>query len=105
MAAFATSIFASAFLLFQVQPIVARHILPWLGGGPAVWTVCMLFFQLGLLLGYSYAYFLARHMPLRRQTVTHLGALVVSLAVHRSRRRRTGLPPTARIRRCPFWCC
>ena len=62
MIAFAIAIFVSAFLLFQVQPIVARYILPWFGGSPAVWTVCMLFFQTGLLCGYSYARLLAMYI-------------------------------------------
>ncbi len=46
---FATAIFASAFLLFQVQPLIAKIILPWFGGVAAVWTVCLLFFQVVLL--------------------------------------------------------
>ena len=49
---YAVTIFLSAFLLFQVQPLIARYILPWFGGGPAVWTTCMLFFQTLLLAGY-----------------------------------------------------
>jgi hypothetical protein len=52
------TIFLSAFLLFQIQPIIARSILPWFGGGPAVWTTCVLFFQAVLLLGYLYAHWL-----------------------------------------------
>ncbi|NNE92654.1 MAG: hypothetical protein HKN23_13490, partial [Verrucomicrobiales bacterium] len=53
MPAFVFAIFLSAFLLFQVQPIIARYILPWYGGSPAVWTTCMLCFQVGLLAGYA----------------------------------------------------
>jgi len=49
MAAFAFTIFTGAFLLFQVQPLIGKYILPWFGGGPGVWTVCMLFFQVVLL--------------------------------------------------------
>jgi len=45
------TIFLSAFLLFQVQPLLAKVILPWFGGGPAVWTTCLLFFQVLLLAG------------------------------------------------------
>ena len=52
------TIFLSAFLLFQIQPIIARYILPWFGGGPAVWTACVLFFQAVLLLGYLYSHWL-----------------------------------------------
>ncbi len=56
MPLFLAAIFLSAFLLFQVQPVIARFILPWYGGSPAVWTTCLLFFQTGLLLGYAYAH-------------------------------------------------
>ena len=79
MIAFAIAIFVSAFLLFQVQPIVARYILPWFGGSPAVWTVCMLFFQAGLLCGYSYARWLSKYIRPNLQPVLHLGLLAVSL--------------------------
>ena len=81
MPAFVLAIFLSAFLLFQVQPIIARYILPWYGGSPAVWTSCMLFFQVGLLAGYAYAHLLVswfRDRP-RWQAGIHLGLLVVSL--------------------------
>src|SRR5512147_3042730 len=54
------TIFLSAFLLFQVQPIMGRFILPWFGGTPAVWSVCLLFFQAMLLAGYAYAHWLRR---------------------------------------------
>ena len=57
MAIYALTIFISSFLLFQVEPIIAKYILPWFGGGPAVWTTCMLFFQVVLLCGYFYAHF------------------------------------------------
>jgi len=53
---YALTIVVSAFLLFQVQPVIAKIILPWFGGSAAVWTVCMLFFQMALLLGYLYAH-------------------------------------------------
>ncbi len=56
MTLYTLTIFLSAFLLFQVQPLIAKHILPWYGGGPGVWTTCMLFFQVFLLLGYAYAH-------------------------------------------------
>ena len=63
------TIFLSAFLLFQVQPMIARYVLPWFGGGPAVWTNCMLFFQVMLLAGYAYAHLLGstrnRKLPSR----------------------------------------
>jgi hypothetical protein len=80
MIAFILAIFISAFLLFQVQPIIARFILPWYGGSPAVWTTCMLFFQVGLLAGYTYAHLLVsrcRERP-RLQIGIHLGLLALS---------------------------
>ena len=55
MAACAVTVFLSAFLLFLLQPIIARFVLPWYGGAAAVWTVCLLFFQTTLLAGYAYA--------------------------------------------------
>jgi hypothetical protein len=57
---FAVTGFTSAFLLFLVQPLIARGILPWFGGGPGVWTTCMLFFQVLLLAGYAYAHLVTR---------------------------------------------
>lgn len=77
--AFALTIFLSAFLLFQVQLIIAKHLLPWFGGVPAVWTTCQLFFQVSLLVGYSYAHWLARTSDLRRQGQIHLGFLLVAI--------------------------
>ena len=59
---YAATIFLSSFLLFLVQPLVARLILPWFGGSAAVWTTCMLFFQVMLLAGYAYAHFLTRKL-------------------------------------------
>lgn len=81
MPAFIFTIFLSAFLLFQVQPIIARYILPWFGGSPAVWTTCMLFFQVGLLAGYSYVHLLVSKLRERPkiQIAVHLGLLAVSL--------------------------
>ena len=64
------TIFLSAFLLFQVQPLLGRYILPWFGGMPEVWTACMLFFQVFLLAGYAYAHVLSR-LELRWQVVIH----------------------------------
>jgi hypothetical protein len=74
------TIFLSAFLLFQVQPMIGRYILPWFGGGPAVWTSCMLFFQAVLLAGYGYAHWLGSRGSQRMQSWVHLGMLAVSLA-------------------------
>ncbi|HEY2817041.1 MAG TPA: fused MFS/spermidine synthase [Casimicrobiaceae bacterium] len=75
----ATTIFASAFLLFLVQPIIAKEILPWFGGSAAVWTTCLVFFQSALLLGYAYADWSVRNLKPKRQVQLHIAALVVSL--------------------------
>ncbi|MCA9264119.1 MAG: fused MFS/spermidine synthase [Planctomycetales bacterium] len=71
---FAFTIFWSAFLLFQVQPLIGKYILPWFGGTPAVWSTCMLFFQALLFLGYAYAHFLSGR-TMRTQLFLH-GALI-----------------------------
>src|SRR5580704_13077080 len=79
-APFALTIFVSAFLLFQVQPLIAKQILPWFGGSAAVWTTCMLFFQIALLGGYAWAHWL-HGQPIKRQILLHVSLLLVSLAV------------------------
>lgn len=81
MFAFSLTIFWGACLLFLVQPLIARFILPWFGGGPAVWTTCMLFFQLLLLGGYAYAHFSISRLSPRRQVSTHLCLLVLAVAL------------------------
>ncbi len=78
MALYALAIFLSAFLLFQLQPIVGRHLLPWFGGTPAVWTTCLLFFQALLFAGYLYADRLARLSP-RAQRRIHTALLLLAL--------------------------
>ena len=80
MFAFALTIFTGAFLLFQVQPLVGKYILPWFGGGPGVWTTCMLFFQVLLLGGYAYAHMLSRRLAPRTQAIVHGVLLVAALA-------------------------
>lgn len=75
----AATILISAFLLFQVQPVITKKILPWFGGSPAVWTTCVLFFQLVLLAGYAYAHFATHLIKPRWQGVVHL--VIVLLAV------------------------
>lgn len=76
---FGTTIFVSAFLLFQVQPMVGKFILPWFGGSPAVWTTAMLFFQCVLFGGYVYAHLLGQLRSVRAQTLIH-GALLIASA-------------------------
>jgi hypothetical protein len=73
----------SAFLLFQVQPIISKFILPWFGGSPGVWTTCMLFFQVLLFAGYAYAHTLTL-LPRRWQGIIHgvlLGAAIAMLPI------------------------
>jgi SAM-dependent methyltransferase len=76
----AATIFLSAFLLFLVQPILAKQILPWFGGAAIVWTSCMVFFQLVLLLGYAYSHWITTKVASPRQNWIHVGLLVASLA-------------------------
>src|SRR3954451_13790791 len=81
MPAYALTIFLGAFLLFQVQPLIGKYILPWFGGGPGVWTTCMLFFQKLLLGGYAYAHFLSQKLKPRRQVIVHLALLAAAVAL------------------------
>lgn len=76
---YAIVIFLSAFLLFQVQPLIGKCVLPWFGGSPAVWTTCMLVFQLLLFGGYAYAHLTTRFLTPRQQTWLHSGLLVLAL--------------------------
>ena len=76
----AATIALSAFLLFLVQPIIARQILPWFGGSAAVWTTCMVFFQVALLAGYFYSDLVIRKLSARPQAIVHTVLLLVSLA-------------------------
>ncbi len=75
------AIFLSAFLLFQIQPMLGKYILPWFGGTPAVWSTSMLFYQILLLGGYAYAHWLVDRIRPRRQGMIHLGILAVSLVL------------------------
>ena len=96
------TIFLSAFLLFQVQPIMGRYLLPWFGGSPTVWTTCLLFFQVLLLAGYVYAHWLGSR-PIRRQGPVHVALLAVSLLFLptvpslRSSQYLSGADPSGRI--------
>jgi hypothetical protein len=78
---FALTLLVGASLLFSVQPMVAKMVLPLLGGAPAVWNACMVFFQAALLAGYSYAHATASWPGVRRQAVLHVGLLLVPLAL------------------------
>jgi SAM-dependent methyltransferase len=79
MIIYALTIFTSAFLLFLVQPVMAKQILPWFGGSAAVWTTCLVFFQFLLLFGYAYSDWTTRHMKPRHQAILHIALLAVSL--------------------------
>jgi len=76
---FSLTIFISAVLLFLVQPLIGRVVLPWFGGSASVWSAAMLFFQLLLLVGYGYSHLVIRRLRPRRQVLLHLGLLASSL--------------------------
>ena len=77
---FGTAIALGAFLLFAVEPLIAKYILPWFGGSTEVWTTCMLFFQMTLLLGYLYAHVSSRLLSRRSQLLVHGAVLLVAMA-------------------------
>ena len=98
----AATIFLSAFLLFQVQPVVGKLVLPWFGGSAGVWTTCLLFFQLLLLLGYLYAHLVVRHLSHWWQVRLHGGLLLAALLtlplrLHPLFRPADGTEPLARL--------
>jgi hypothetical protein len=75
---FALALFTSAALLFWVQPLVAKMLLPLLGGAPSVWNTCMVFFQSLLLAGYAYALFVYQRLSLINQAIVNAGFLLVA---------------------------
>ncbi len=75
---FAATTFASAFLIFLVQPIVAKRIVPWFGGVPAVWSLCLAFYQTTLFVGYAYAHILIARAGARSQLVVHAAAVAAA---------------------------
>ena len=101
MILYAVTIFLSAFLLFQVQPLIAKMILPWFGGSAAVWTICMLFFQVLLLAGYVYSHAYVRlRVPARRYVhivLLALAAVTLPLAASAAWKPSGGDDPTWRI--------
>ena len=101
MILYAVTIFLSAFLLFQVQPLIAKIILPWFGGSAGVWTICMLFFQLLLLAGYVYSHAYVRlRIPARRHihiALLALAAATLPLAASPAWKPEGGEDPTWRI--------
>jgi spermidine synthase len=78
---FAATLFTSAFLIFAVQPMASKMLLPLLGGSPSVWNTAMVFFQAMLLAGYAYAHFVAKYLPLKMQAILHLALLIVFTCV------------------------
>ncbi|MEI9942380.1 MAG: fused MFS/spermidine synthase [Pseudomonadota bacterium] len=78
---FAVTVFVSAFLLFQIEPLISKFILPWFGGSPAVWTTCLLFFQVVLFGGYAYAHLSTRLLAPGWRVAVHGALLVVSLSL------------------------
>ncbi len=102
MRTFAPAIFLGAFLLFLVQPLIGKYILPWFGGGPGVWTVCLLFFQVLLVGGYAYAHLSSKLLRPRAQAVLHLLLLAAALVLlpiipAESWKPRDATHPTVRI--------
>lgn len=75
---FGVALFISALLLFSVQPLVAKMLLPYLGGSPAVWNTCMVFFQVMLLAGYIYSHVLPRKIGIRRHAVLHIVLMIAT---------------------------
>ena len=101
-ALFVATIFASAFLIFFVQPMVDKHILPWFGGAPSVWLLCLVFYQLTLFVGYGYAHLLNDRVRSNRQLVVHAILFVSALLVlpvlpAESWEPRGGAPPSLHI--------
>ncbi|MBI1830430.1 MAG: hypothetical protein HYR84_03155, partial [Planctomycetes bacterium] len=78
---FAITLFVSAFLLFLVQPMIGKLILPKLGGTPQVWNTCMVFFQSVLLLGYAYTHSVTTRLKLRHQLMLHCALLLVPIGL------------------------
>ena len=93
---FAATLFVSAFLLFWIQPLIAKMLLPSLGGSPAVWNTCMLFFQGMLLAGYGYVLIATKWLSARQQLLLHLALLLLatlSLPVVVSSATTASMPP------------
>ena len=98
----AATILLSAFLLFQVQPLISKVLLPWFGGSPAVWTTCMLFFQVLLLAGYAYAHLLTRLPKAAQQLAVHglllaVAAITLPITPDAAWKPPDSLNPTGRI--------
>src|SRR5215475_3217899 len=75
---FAAALFTSAYLLFWLQPLIGKMLLPLLGGAPSVWNTCMVFFQALLLAGYAYALFISQRFRLRKQALFHITLILAA---------------------------
>ena len=78
---FGFAIFLGAWLIFQIQPLMSKLILPWFGGTPQVWTVCLLFFQTVLFAGYVFAHLVERYCSRRWQAILYVGLLAGAVLV------------------------
>jgi len=96
VAPFTAALLLSALLLFVVEPMFAKMVLPLLGGSPAVWTTCLMFFQAVLLGGYAYAHFTLKRLGVRRQAILHLGLLLLALLLLPVRLPPGWVPPVDR---------
>jgi hypothetical protein len=98
---FAATLSVSAFLLFSIQPMFTKMVLPLLGGAPTVWSIALVFFQATLLCGYTYAHLIVRRVPLRVGALIHLGTLAAAAAMLPiALASSLGSPPTDNI---AFW--
>jgi spermidine synthase len=102
-ALFALTLFASAALLFLVQPMVGKLVLPLLGGTPAVWNTCLVFFQMLLLAGYAYAHWTTKLLGVRRQAIVHLLLLAVPILALPIMLPAGAVPDDAAIARPVWW--
>ncbi len=100
MIIYAATVFISAFLLFLVQPLLAKFILPWFGGSPGVWTTCLLFFQVLLTAGYAYAHLLVSRLTEHKQAMITLGLLLLTLAALPVTPAKTWIPESPAM---PTW--
>jgi hypothetical protein len=102
---YGATLFLSAFLLFSIQPMAGKMLLPLYGGTPAVWNACMVFFQAALLCGYGYAHLAVKKLGLDRQPRLHLLLMLLGLIALPPALREHGLrrPPT-RPRGTPIFC-
>jgi hypothetical protein len=100
MIIYAATVFISAFLLFLVQPLLAKFILPWFGGSPGVWTTCLLFFQVLLTAGYAYTHLLVTRLSQRKQAAITLALLMLTVATLPVTPSKTWIPESSSM---PTW--